>query len=233
MPVDIDTVDDGATDASGPSMAATAQSSDDPFDNLSVQTGDFSKVSEFTMERDDRVAATAAAAAAAGVGGGGGAAIIDEESAAEEAKTEISANTTGTGGGTMGTIDSLPTADTGTGSPTKQEVIKERAQAVVGKAREASSTVIKSVVSYEQEHHFVGRVLEKAQTSARFVAGKVKECTSPAAAAASASASSRADVNDVDGMEGMVATAVEEHDDVAGAVPMAVDESEGSDAERK
>mmetsp|Transcript_33216 Transcript_33216/g.71861 ORF Transcript_33216/g.71861 Transcript_33216/m.71861 type:complete len:230 (-) Transcript_33216:272-961(-) len=229
MPVDIDTVDDGATDASGPSMAATAQSSDDPFDNLSVQTGDFSKVSEFTMERDDRVAATAAAAAASG-----GAAIIDEESAAEEAKTEISANTTGTGGGTMGTIDSLPTADTGTGSPTKQEVIKERAQAVVGKAREASSTVIKSVVSYEQEHHFVGRVLEKAQTSARFVAGKVKECTSPAAAAASASASSRADVNDVDGMEGMVATAVEEHDDVAGAVPMAVDEtSGGSDAEMK
>ena len=133
----------------------TAASADDPFDNLSVQTGqtgDYSRVSEFTMERDDRRAAATATPAEESK--------IDEETA-EEAEG----------------IDTSTSMDDGATVSTKQEQLKEKAKEVVGKARQASSAAIQSVVTYEQEHHIVERVMTKAQQSARFVAEKVKECT--------------------------------------------------------
>ena len=71
--------------------------------------------------------------------------------------------------------ESSTSASSSTGRTAPQ---REKLQAAVGKARQASSRAVQSVIQYEREHAIVEKAWAGVQQGVRYAGRKVRECTS-------------------------------------------------------
>ena len=92
------------------------------------------------------------------------------------------ASTTGTHKSTItATSSSSPATEehsTSASSSTGRGAQREKIQAAVGKARQASSRAVQSVIQYEREHAIVEKAWAGMQQGVRYAGRKVRECTS-------------------------------------------------------
>ena len=92
------------------------------------------------------------------------------------------ASTTGTHKSTItATSSSSPATEehsTSTSLSTGRSAQREKIQAAVGKARQASSRAVQSVIQYEREHAIVEKAWAGMQQGVRYAGRKVRECTS-------------------------------------------------------